>query len=65
MDNGSSLWNCDDSDSMFSDGNASDVESAQGSDARQRFQRAANKFKIFNQATDYSHVKSKVNDPLL
>ena len=65
MDNSSSLWNCDDSDGMFSDGNASDVDSTQGSDARQRFQRAANKFKIFNQATDYSHVKSKVNDPLL
>lgn len=52
-----------DSDSMLSDSNVSDVESAEGSEAKQRFRRAANKFRIFNQATDYSHVRSKVNGP--
>lgn len=54
-------WDPDDGDSMFSDGNVSDVESSQGSDKNKRFRRAANKVRIFSEAVDYSHIKSKVN----
>ena len=53
-------WNPYDSDFVMSDNNASDVEGGQDTDASRRLRRAANKFKIFNQATDYSHVQSKV-----
>ena len=54
-------WDPDDGDSMFSDGNVSDVESSQDSDKNKRFRRAANKVRIFSEAVDYSHIKSKVN----
>ena len=62
MDDGSYMWDHDDNDSMFSDGNVSDVESGQGSGTgNKRFRRAANKVRIFSEAADYSHIKSKVN----
>lgn len=54
------VWNPYDSDFVMSDNNASDVEGGQDTDASRRLRRAANKFKIFNQSTDYSHVQSKV-----
>lgn len=54
------VWNPYDSDFVMSDSNASDVEGGQGTDASRHFRRAANKVKIFNQPTDYSHVQSKV-----
>ena len=61
MDDGSYTWDPDDNDSMMSDGNVSDIEGEQGSGRNKRFRRAANKVKIFSEAADYSHIKSKVN----
>ncbi|XP_068676427.1 uncharacterized protein [Montipora foliosa] len=60
-DNDRYVWNAYNSDCGMSDNNASDIEGSQGSEASRRLRRAANKFTIFNQAPDYSHVQSKVN----
>lgn len=49
----------DDYDSTL-DASGSDAESFTSTDGRKRIRRAANKIRIFHEAADYSHVRSKV-----
>lgn len=66
VDDGSDYWDHGDDDSTFdASGSGSEAESLTSSDGRRRFRRAANKVRIFSQSVDYSHVRSKVYNPVL